>query len=480
MVREQHDSLPRDGENGPCFRRGATALVFLAPLFFASAIAAQTALYVDGSAAGADDGSNWCDAFVYLQDALAAARASGGQVAEIRVGGGAYRPDRGGGTSLGDRTAAFELIDGVALRGGYAGCSAPDPDARDIKVHLTTLTGDLLGDDVASEFPGGPSFGDNSYHVLSGAGADGAVVEGFTITAGHADGVSPHDNGGALYIELGSPTLQRCSLVGNFAAHGGAIHNNGGTLALIDCLLAGNAAGSWGGALDNFSARATLVNCLLVGNTATGEGGAIHSDLSTLTVTNSTLASNTAGNRGGGVFNYAGVLSMLTNDIVWGNRDGSGGGEPAQIFSNPSNQAVVNHTCVEGWTGSFGGVGNLAADPLFRRAPSPGADGVWNGVDDDYGDLRLQPTSGSIDAGDNTADTDAFEPGVQPLPMLDHEGNPRIVNRTVDLGAFEEQAGVQPIPALSRGGLLVLALLIAMTGAALVALHSQLRFGKVR
>jgi hypothetical protein len=165
MVREQQDSLPRDGQNGPRCRRGATALVFLAVLFYASAIAAQSTLYVDGSAAGADDGSNWCDAFVDLQDALAAARASGGQVTEIRVGGGAYRPDRGGGTSLGDRTAAFELIDGVALRGGYAGCSAPDPDARDIKVHVTTLTGDLLGDDVASEFPGGPSFGDNSYHV---------------------------------------------------------------------------------------------------------------------------------------------------------------------------------------------------------------------------------------------------------------------------------------------------------------------------
>jgi predicted outer membrane repeat protein len=340
---------------------------------------------------------------------------------------------------LGDRTATFGLIDAVALRGGYAGCSAPDPDARDIQLYLTALSGDLLGNDDPSEFPGGASFGDNSYHVLTSGSAGDGTLEGLTITAGHADGGPPHDNGGALYIAFGAPTLRQCSLTGNFASFGGAIHNNGGELEMIDCLLAGNTAASWGGALDNFSASATLVNCLLVGNTATGEGGAIHSDLSTLTVTNSTLIANTAGNRGGGVFNYAGVLATLTNDILWDNFDGSGGGEPAQVFNNPSNAAVINHTCLEGWTGAFGGIGNLATDPLFERLPTPGPDGTWNGLNDDYGDLHLDAASASVDAGDNSADTNAQAPGVQPLPAADLDGHARIANGTVDLGAYERQ-----------------------------------------
>jgi exonuclease III len=243
-----------------------------------------------------------------------------------------------------------------------------------------------------------------------------------------------------LYVEFGNPTLRRCSLIGNFASYGGAIHNNGGNLALVDCLLAGNAAAGWGGAIDNFSATATLINSVLVGNTATGEGGAIHNDFSTLTLTNCTLSANSAGNRGGGLLNYAGVLVMLTNGIVWGNRDGSGGGEPAQIFNNPGNAVVVNHTCLEGLTGSFGGVGNLADDPLFQRDPTPGPDGLWNGVDDDYGDLHLRGASQSLDAGDNDADTDAQAPGVQPMPGFDYDGNTRIANGIVDLGAFERQA----------------------------------------
>jgi hypothetical protein len=449
-------------------------------LFFSSGTsAAQSTLYVDISAAGANDGSSWCDAFLHMQDSLTAARASGGQVTEIRVAKGLYRPDRGGGITLGDRTATFELIDGVALRGGFGGCSTPDPDTQLIQHYLTTLSGDLLGNDEAAQFPGGASFADNSYHVVTSSGAGKSLLEGFTITAGHADGASPHDNGGALYIEFGRPTLRRSSLIGNSASRGAAIHNNGGTVSLFDCLLAGNAASRWGGAIDNFNATATLVNCVLVGNTATGEGGAIHSDFSTLTLTNSTLVQNDAGNRGGGVFNYTGVLAVLTNDIVWGNRDGSGGGEQAQIFNNPSNTVEVNHTCLAGWTGSFGGIGNFADDPLFQRAPSPGPDGLWNGVGDDYGDLRLRVGSGSIDAGDNDADTDASASGVQPLPAFDYDRNKRIANGIVDLGAFEQQVvAARPpdrIPALSPVGISLLLLLMVVIRALLVARHRNER-----
>ena len=47
--------------------------------------------------------------------------------------------------------------------------------------------------------------------------------------------------------------------------------------------------------------------------------------------------------------------------------------------------------------------GNLDADPLFVREPTPGADGTWGAADDDYGDLRLRIASPAIDVGDNSA-----------------------------------------------------------------------------
>ena len=103
-------------------------------------------IYVDADATGANDGSSWADAYNFLQDALTAAWSGD----EIRIAQGIYTPD----TNLadpngsGDRTATFQLINGVTIKGGYAGEGTPDPNARDIELYETILTGDLNGDDI--------------------------------------------------------------------------------------------------------------------------------------------------------------------------------------------------------------------------------------------------------------------------------------------------------------------------------------------
>jgi hypothetical protein len=68
------------------------------------AVAAQTT-YVDVNANGANNGSSWTNAYVDLQDALAAT-ATG----EIWVAAGRYRP-----APVGQPTIAFQLKDGVGL-----------------------------------------------------------------------------------------------------------------------------------------------------------------------------------------------------------------------------------------------------------------------------------------------------------------------------------------------------------------------------
>ncbi|MCK4661074.1 MAG: hypothetical protein KAV82_16260, partial [Phycisphaerae bacterium] len=81
-----------------------------------AAAQARTILYVDDSStSGANDGSSWCDAFVYLQDALSEA-ATNGLIEEIRVGRGTYRPDEFAwpAEGTGEREAGFGLLDGVA------------------------------------------------------------------------------------------------------------------------------------------------------------------------------------------------------------------------------------------------------------------------------------------------------------------------------------------------------------------------------
>jgi hypothetical protein len=77
-------------------------------------------LHVDQDSTGADDGSDWDNAFNNLQDALSAA-VSSGEICEIWVAEGTYRPDEGGGFSPGDRFASFNLKSGVAIFGGFEG-----------------------------------------------------------------------------------------------------------------------------------------------------------------------------------------------------------------------------------------------------------------------------------------------------------------------------------------------------------------------
>ncbi|MHC4696395.1 MAG: hypothetical protein ACYTFA_06610 [Planctomycetota bacterium] len=109
-------------------------------------------LYVDDDAPAGGDGLDWGTALYNLQEALALADCT---VTEIRVAQGTYVPDTSG---LWDpREATFQLISGVAIYGGYAGCGAVDPDEREITVYETTLSGDLNGDDddVIDPGPGG-------------------------------------------------------------------------------------------------------------------------------------------------------------------------------------------------------------------------------------------------------------------------------------------------------------------------------------
>jgi len=107
----------------------------------------------------------------------------------------------------------------------------------------------------------------------------------------------------------------------------------------------------------------------------------------------------------------------------------------------PSSETTASYSLIEGgWVGE----GNLDADPLFVRNPSPGDDGTWGTADDDYGDLRLRANSPAVNAGNNAllpadaADLDGDGDTAELLP-LDLAGNPRVIGLAVDMGAYEVQ-----------------------------------------
>ncbi|UCG58297.1 MAG: PASTA domain-containing protein, partial [Phycisphaerales bacterium] len=256
----------------------------------ASAAFAGQILYVDADAPGPEDGSSWSRAYRYLQDALAAA--SSGDT--IRVAEGTYRPDRGGGQTPGDRHATFQLVSGVTLQGGYAGFGEPDPDARSISGHESTLSGSLGGA--------------NSYHVVTGSGTSGTtVLDGFTVQSANADGLAPDDTGGGMLNEYGSPTVINCTFSGNYAGFGGGMFNRGSSPTVIDCTFSGNSSEWYGGGMHNFMGSSpTVTNCTFSGNTSIqyGAGGMENDTNSNAIVTHCSFSGNSVNTGGGGISNY--------------------------------------------------------------------------------------------------------------------------------------------------------------------------------
>jgi len=392
-------------------------------------------VYVEDDASPGGNGQTWATAHKYLQDALAHAN-SDPNVDEIWVAEGTYKP----GTV---RTDTFQLITGVALYGGYAGYGAPNPNERNIKLYETVLSGDIgVIDDPF----------DNSYHVVTGSGTDpNAILDGFTITAGNANGGGNKDNGGGMYNDQGSPTVTGCTFSGNSANSGGGMYNYNSNSTISGCTFSGNSSNSSGGGMENWYSSLTVSSCTFSDNSsALSYGGGINNMQDTsLILTNCTFSGNSASNHGGGMHNGSNSSSSVTNCTFSGNSGGFGGGlsiggSSIMTMTNSiiwDNSAPTGSQIYDGGTttvsysdiqGGWGGAGsnNISADPQFIDPNGP--DGIIGTEDDN---LRLQYNSPCIDDANNI-----YVPaGV----TTDLDGRDRIVDgdcyltATVDMGAYE-------------------------------------------
>ncbi|MCX5637858.1 MAG: hypothetical protein NTX52_09240, partial [Planctomycetota bacterium] len=300
-------------------------------------------IYVDKDATGCNNGTSWINAYRYLQDALADANAVEKPI-EIRVAQGIYRPDRRSDepNGTGHRTATFQLINGVTIKGGYAGFGAPDPNARDISRYETVLSGDLAGNDIDFIDPrdllNEQTRSENSFHVVTGSGTDAtAVLDGFTITGGNARAdLWPTGDGGGMYSNTGSPVINECTFVHNSARRsGGGMTSYHSRAKIVNCKFVGNCASAGGGMYNVTFSQPEVVGCTFIRNRAE-RGGGICNDYHTSTVLlATTFSDNWADVTGGGMQNISDSDARLSNCEFSQNFAGQAGGGMANYGSSP-------------------------------------------------------------------------------------------------------------------------------------------------
>jgi hypothetical protein len=288
----------------------------------AAPLAAQVT-YVDASATGSGDGSSWTDAHTDLQDALAEVTQG-----EIWIAMGTYLPG-----VPGDREASFLLRSGVRVYGGFDG-SESGLEQREPEANVTVLSGDIDQDDTYGaglnwwQFNWTGSAG-NSYHVVTGTGADAsAVLDGVTILAGV--GADPaFRGGGGLLVQGGSPTLRHCTFQYNALGYGSAAYLQDCTSTFQGCVIKDGytcncGSGGWtsgvivAGSSDVTFIDSDFLNHYYVSSMSQGRGAALYIELGNRsTLLGCRFIGNQTGNFypiGGGTARGAGVNAM--GDVV--------------------------------------------------------------------------------------------------------------------------------------------------------------------
>lgn len=438
---------------------------------------------VDSRATGANDGSTWSNAFVSLQNALAAAVP--GQ--EIHVATGTYKP-----TTTSDRNASFELRNGFKVRGGYAGLGNADPNLRDMATYPTILSGNIGAAGANT---------DNSRHVVIARGLDAStLLDGFTIADGYNGGGSgPTLNAGGMLIEEGAPTIQSCIFTRNAGFYGGAVAEYSASSTFKNCIFISTVGGYNEPAVYEKNCNSTFQGCTFTTDNLFAALG-IYAEYSSVSLDGCIFAERS----GCGASMYRCSSINVKDTVFVGNQDGAfeaydclsvniygcifsgnSNNSVAAVRIDAGNAVIANCTLVDNnhyfpalttsggnatiancvfWStfaltypqistvpgvtlvvsssdiqGGFVGIGNINADPIFIRVPAAGADGKWGTNDDDYGDLRLQAGSPCIDSGDNSL--------VPAGTVTDLAGNARFVDSPgvndpgviVDMGAYERQ-----------------------------------------
>ncbi len=307
-------------------------------------------IYVDSAATGANNGTSWADAFTDLQTPLNLVTGT----CEIWVAQGVYKP-----TNTADRTISFAMKSGVAIYGGFAATETLRTE-RDWEANITVLSGDIDNNDITD--PNGVVtdtaniMGNNSYHVVVANGTDDTtILDGFTITAGLANGsyTAPCGSrcGGGIYFLDSSPQLANLHFSGNQALWwGGGLYSLSSNPVLNNALFSNNLASISGGGAYFRNTNSILNNVLFSDNHVLSSGGGVYFLNTNSTLNNIGFSNNEANTLAGGMAMFSSTITLYNFSFI-ANQAQRGGG----LFLDGSNVILENGSFVGNKATSNGG-----------------------------------------------------------------------------------------------------------------------------
>ena len=225
--------------------------------------------------------------------------------------------------------------------------------------------------------------------VITMESCDNNRISDLTVTGGLAEGSTPNNRGGGMYVNGSNPTLTHVT-------------------------ISGNSAGDAGGGMFVNGSNPTLTHVIIAGNTANFNGGGMY-----------VLSSN----------------PTLTNSIIWNNSP-----ESISIGNSSFDPPVITYSDVEGgWEGE----GNIDADPLFTD-PNNGDYSLQDGspcIDAGTADLDGDGVDEITDYAGSAPDMGAYEFGESSEIMagdtnfdgiVDILDIVRIVNQIMGSSAFND------------------------------------------
>ncbi len=334
----------------------------------------------------------------------------------------AYNSGSNGGAIYLENTTA--VINNSKLIGNYS-----EDNANGGALYIDNNTGEEVNiinsefkyngylDSTSKTFNGGAIYLLNGSLNISGAGSD------------ISSNCTNNGAGGGIYIYGGNLSISNASISNNGfigvgapeTQSGGGIYFRGSSLTIDRVKFINNQAEDNGGGIfiNPVTADININNSLFRSNRAiNNDGGALYLNNGALNFANVTFYDNSANNNGGAI--YSNIGATIYNSVFYGNSGSAGN----NIYVNNGTVSISYCFYYGGLDTGGSGIIDTSGDGNINDSTNPFMSTTYGADDFLYPDVII------IDAGYNDAISDY---------LTDLAGNTRIINGTVDIGAYEWQ-----------------------------------------